>query len=312
MFPFRFSFGAPPGSQAAPQAAPHAPAGGSRYFCHECSRTSQQAAMTESEAAQRIPQCSHCGSEFLEELEDEPQAQQQQQRPQQAPPLFSAGAPPNVFAILNQMQQQMQQQFQAARFPPPPQQEGPQGGEQQPPALEAIFRSLMQMHGQVGMQAAPNFPGLYNGPGNGSFQDILDHLFQQSEHKGPPPTDKEVIAALPRREVEAGEVREGYECAVCQDAFESGSQVIQLPCSHDFHVDCILPWIEHRNTCPTCRYEMKPQEDAPAPRPQQRPAQAGPAPTTAQSAPMQDGVWVPRDGDSDTEMLDEAYAHMYQ
>jgi len=38
---------------------------------------------------------------------------------------------------------------------------------------------------------------------------------------------------------------EEVECAVCKDNFEEGNNVIELPCNHLFHPDCILPWLEN-------------------------------------------------------------------
>ncbi|RKP34049.1 hypothetical protein BJ085DRAFT_20426, partial [Dimargaris cristalligena] len=30
----------------------------------------------------------------------------------------------------------------------------------------------------------------------------------------------------------------------------------QMPCQHIFHEECLFPWLEVSNTCPTCRYEL--------------------------------------------------------
>jgi len=56
-------------------------------------------------------------------------------------------------------------------------------------------------------------------------------------------------------------------CAICQDSFKLGENVIKLPCSdnqtHYYHYDTdaeicegILPWLKNNNTCPVCRTEF--------------------------------------------------------
>ena len=67
-------------------------------------------------------------------------------------------------------------------------------------------------------------------------------------------------------------------CAICQDKFKTGENVIELPCkegSHFFHFEegeCpgIYPWIEVNNSCPVCRCEF-PMEPEPEPEPEHEP-----------------------------------------
>ena len=64
-------------------------------------------------------------------------------------------------------------------------------------------------------------------------------------------------------------------CAICQDKFKEGENVIELPCKdgcHFFHFEegvCpgIYPWMEINNTCPVCRCEY-PMEPEPEPEPE--------------------------------------------
>ena len=48
--------------------------------------------------------------------------------------------------------------------------------------------------------------------------------------------------------------REGaQECGICYGEFEEGEQIRQLPCKHEFHKNCVDPWLtQHQNKCPLC------------------------------------------------------------
>lgn len=49
---------------------------------------------------------------------------------------------------------------------------------------------------------------------------------------------------------------DGLTCSVCLDAVAEGATVLTLPCLHQFHRDCIVPWLRQqgkRATCPMCK-----------------------------------------------------------
>lgn len=93
---------------------------------------------------------------------------------------------------------------------------------------------------------------------------ILTLLYRGS---APPPAPEQVIETLPKRGLTEKEksnenvmqdnqsstydfIGQEADCAVCKDAFEATEQVIQLPCEHIFHDDCIKPWLKLNSTCP--------------------------------------------------------------
>ncbi|GAB2294051.1 hypothetical protein Dimus_028267 [Dionaea muscipula] len=47
------------------------------------------------------------------------------------------------------------------------------------------------------------------------------------------------------------------ECSICLMEFENGHQVTILPCVHQYHKDCINPWLIDNKICPICREEVK-------------------------------------------------------
>ncbi|KAL5604385.1 hypothetical protein BROUX41_002357 [Berkeleyomyces rouxiae] len=49
-----------------------------------------------------------------------------------------------------------------------------------------------------------------------------------------------------------------FECVVCLEEYVDGvSQVMGLPCGHEFHEECITPWLTNRRrTCPICKGDV--------------------------------------------------------
>jgi len=49
-------------------------------------------------------------------------------------------------------------------------------------------------------------------------------------------------------------------CAICIEDFSDGEEIRKLPCHHEFHYECIDPWLTQKSsTCPLCKYEcMRP------------------------------------------------------
>nr|GEV13935.1 hypothetical protein [Tanacetum cinerariifolium] len=75
--------------------------------------------------------------------------------------------------------------------------------------------------------------------------------------RGSPPAAKSIVDNLPLVAMK----RDGNEddqvvCAVCKDEILVEEKVMELPCRHLYHGECIVPWLSIRNTCPVCRFEL--------------------------------------------------------
>ena len=46
------------------------------------------------------------------------------------------------------------------------------------------------------------------------------------------------------------------KCMICLEEFKSKEKVTALPCIHFFHTQCIQEWIERKNECPVCKFEL--------------------------------------------------------
>uniref|UniRef100_A0A336LFY7 E3 ubiquitin-protein ligase RNF181 n=1 Tax=Culicoides sonorensis TaxID=179676 RepID=A0A336LFY7_CULSO len=79
-----------------------------------------------------------------------------------------------------------------------------------------------------------------------------------------PPASKEIVENLKERHV----TKDDEKCTIClkpnDEPDENGvlNDLFKiLPCSHEFHATCILPWLAKTNSCPLCRFEMKTDDE---------------------------------------------------
>ncbi|XP_027804674.2 E3 ubiquitin-protein ligase RNF181 isoform X3 [Marmota flaviventris] len=79
------------------------------------------------------------------------------------------------------------------------------------------------------------------------------------DHHLPPPAAKAVVESLPRTVISGSQAE--LKCPVCLLEFEEQETVIEMPCHHLFHSNCILPWLSKTNSCPLCRHELPTDDD---------------------------------------------------
>lgn len=53
-----------------------------------------------------------------------------------------------------------------------------------------------------------------------------------------------------------GDSLEAPTCTICFCPFEEGDRIGDLPCRHEFHVDCLKGWLQRRNSCPLCNARL--------------------------------------------------------
>ena len=50
----------------------------------------------------------------------------------------------------------------------------------------------------------------------------------------------------------------GSTCSICLDALSERHETLHMPCSHTFHKDCLLRWLQnHSGSCPLCRDRLE-------------------------------------------------------
>lgn len=45
-------------------------------------------------------------------------------------------------------------------------------------------------------------------------------------------------------------------CSICLEQVNRGELVRSLPCLHQFHTNCIDPWLRQQGTCPVCKFKV--------------------------------------------------------
>jgi E3 ubiquitin-protein ligase RNF115/126 len=103
-----------------------------------------------------------------------------------------------------------------------------------------------------------------------NMENIINYIMQNDPNRyGNPPASKVSIDSLEKIKVTKENMnsiinsgkKEENSCSVCKDIFELEQNIINMPCKHPFHDECLLPWLSSRNSCPTCRYELSTEDE---------------------------------------------------
>ena len=96
---------------------------------------------------------------------------------------------------------------------------------------------------------------------NPEIENILNYVMNNDENKyGSPPAAKSEINKLKKYILSEEKLNKlGCEntCSVCKEDFVIGSKMMDLPCKHYFHEECLMPWLNQHDSCPICRFELK-------------------------------------------------------
>ncbi|KAL4324409.1 hypothetical protein GQ457_11G009210 [Hibiscus cannabinus] len=95
----------------------------------------------------------------------------------------------------------------------------------------------------------------------GSEFDRIVHQLSQMEilnigRYNQSPASKAAVEAIPTVEIDESHIHDELCCAVCKEQFELGTKVLNMPCNHLYHSNCLLPWLQLQNSCPVCRHEL--------------------------------------------------------
>ncbi|KAH3767822.1 RING finger protein [Pelomyxa schiedti] len=191
------------------------------------------------------------------------------------PPMFAWGPGAAHFTVHTNMVGQMPEQFyrhMQALF------NGVASRHGHAPVVHLNFQQVMFPFGDIdigpgavplasGRPGAVPLPqsGIASDPNNYAWgrnlNDLLHRLFESSQGRGPPPASTSAISTLPTVKIQQKHIDDKEECNVCKDDFQLDEEVVMLPCKHLYHQDCIKPWLNMHNTCPSCRFEL-PTDDA--------------------------------------------------
>ncbi|GKZ16536.1 hypothetical protein AbraIFM66951_000231 [Aspergillus brasiliensis] len=76
-----------------------------------------------------------------------------------------------------------------------------------------------------------------------------------------PPTESHEEKRSDAPETETTTDHPNFACPICTDDFVKGQDLRVLPCNHQFHPECIDPWLVNvSGTCPLCRIDLNPPQ----------------------------------------------------
>ncbi|KAI3880255.1 hypothetical protein MKW92_023043 [Papaver armeniacum] len=86
-----------------------------------------------------------------------------------------------------------------------------------------------------------------------SFKPAKTEARKDLDHEVVPVVGSTKFAHLKRMNSQREEV-----CSICLEEFGTQRPVMNLPCFHKYHSDCLLPWLANHSHCPYCRTHARP------------------------------------------------------
>jgi E3 ubiquitin-protein ligase BIG BROTHER-like protein len=72
------------------------------------------------------------------------------------------------------------------------------------------------------------------------------------------PVFKYADCSLRRRQTSPSKCTNEEQCLICRIEYDMEDDVMQLPCGHVYHPECVTTWLENRKVCPHCSKEIDP------------------------------------------------------
>lgn len=149
--------------------------------------------------------------------------------------------------------------------PPDVEEQNPQAAGLFPPgfptAMQQIIFAVLSGRGDANFQSGDAVHS------DEALDRIITMLMETGQRSsGAPPASQNALDELDRKKVDQDMLgSEGHaECTICISDVELGEEVLQLPCKHWFHEECVVMWLKQHNTCPVCRNPVVYQGDGSA------------------------------------------------
>ncbi|EXB44305.1 E3 ubiquitin-protein ligase RING1-like protein [Morus notabilis] len=133
------------------------------------------------------------------------------------------------------------------------------------PALRADLvlwiTGATSVHDHMLEDASFDYGSVFASDDQGELNRVIGQSFSESAAGafGSVPAAKSVLEALEKFRYERSNESDLMTCVICMEVVMNGTHLTRLPCSHVFHVDCIMEWLNDNHTCPLCRFKLPSQ-----------------------------------------------------
>jgi hypothetical protein len=77
-----------------------------------------------------------------------------------------------------------------------------------------------------------------------------------------PKSTKTGYGSLAQEDEKTATEDEAANCSICLCEYEDGDRIARLPCSHEYHDECVSSWTSNHVRCPLCNFDLETATDA--------------------------------------------------